>query len=90
MCWKPRDELIITAALPGVTADEVEIVVHEDSLAIVGVRRLPAFLQRARILRMELPHGRFERRVGIPPGRYEITRRDLTDGLLIVVLRRRG
>ena len=95
--WEPpvdvletRDELIITAALPGVTADEVEIVVHEDSLAIVGVRRLPAFLQRARILRMELPHGRFERRVGIPPGRYEITRRDLTDGLLIVVLRRRG
>lgn len=93
--WEPpvdvletRDELIIIAALPGISADEVEIVVHEDSLAIVGIRRLPPFLQRARVLRMELPHGRFERRVGIPMGRYEMTRRDLTDGLLVVILRR--
>lgn len=93
--WEPpvdvlesRDELVIMVALPGVHVDEVEIVVHDDSLAIVGIRRLPAFLQRARILRMELPHGRFERRVAIPPGRYEVTRRDLVDGLLIVALRR--
>ena len=95
--WEPpvdvletRDELIITAALPGISTDEVEIIVHEDSLSIVGIRRLPPFLQRARVLRMELPHGRFERRVGIPSGRYEMTRRDLTDGLLVVILRRLG
>jgi len=83
-----RDELVIMAALPGVRVDEVEIVVHEDSLAIVGIRRPPAFLQRARVHRLELPHGRFERRVAIPPGRYELTRRDLSDGLLVVALRR--
>jgi HSP20 family protein len=93
--WEPpvdvvetQGELVIMAALPGVRVDEVEIVVRDDSLAIVGVRRLPAFLQRARVLRMELPYGRFERRVAIPPGRYELTRRDLADGLLVVVLRR--
>ncbi len=93
--WEPpvdvleaQGELVIMAALPGVHADEVEIVVHDDSLAIVGVRRLPAFLQRVRVLRMELPHGRFERRVAIPPGRYELTRRDLADGLLVVALRK--
>jgi hypothetical protein len=39
---------------------------------------------------MELPHGRFERRVGIPPGHYEVTRRDFSDGLLVVALRRIG
>lgn len=95
--WEPpvdvlesQGELFITVALPGVHADEVEIVAHDDRLAIVGIRRLPAFLQRARVLRMELPHGRFERRVAIPPGRYEITRRDLADGLLVVALRRVG
>jgi HSP20 family molecular chaperone IbpA len=95
--WEPPvdvletpDELVITAALPGVHADQVEIVVREDSIAIVGVRRLPPFLQRARVLRLELPHGRFERRVAIPPGRYELTRRDLADGLLVIALRRRG
>ena len=93
--WEPPvdvlqtpDELVIMAALPGVRADEVEIVVHDDSIAIVGSRHLPSFLQRARVLRMELPHGRFERRVSIPPGRYEMTRRDLTDGLLVLALRR--
>ncbi|HEX2943346.1 MAG TPA: Hsp20 family protein [Rhodopila sp.] len=81
-------EVVIMVALPGVHVDEVEIVVQDDSLAIVGIRRLPAFLQRARVVRMELPHGRFERRVPIPSGRYEITRRDLADGLLVVALRR--
>jgi HSP20 family molecular chaperone IbpA len=95
--WEPpvdvletRDELVIMAALPGVRVDEVEIVLHEDSLAIVGIRRLPVFLQRARVHRLELPHGRFERRVAIPSGRYELTRRDLADGLLVVALRRIG
>jgi HSP20 family protein len=93
--WEPpvdvletEGELVIMAALPGIHVDEVEIVVHDGSLAIVGIRRLPAFLQRARVLRMELPHGRFERRVAIPPGRYELSRRDLADGLLVVALRR--
>ncbi|PPQ26249.1 hypothetical protein CCS01_30490 [Rhodopila globiformis] len=93
--WEPpvdvletRDELIIIAALPGVHASEVEIAMHDGSLAIVGVRRLPACLQRARVHRLELPHGRFERRVPIPPGRYELTRRDLEDGLLMLTLRR--
>jgi HSP20 family molecular chaperone IbpA len=95
--WEPpvdvletADELVITAALPGVHADEVEIVMHDDSIAILGVRRLPAFLHRARVLRMELPHGRFERKIAMPPGRYEVARRAFTDGLLVIGLRRRG
>ena len=95
--WEPpvdvletRDELVIMAALPGVHVDEVEIVIHDSSIAIVGVRKLPAFLGRARVHRMELPHGRFERRVAIPPGQYELTRREIADGLLVVALRRIG
>jgi HSP20 family protein len=93
--WEPpvdvlqtADELVIMAALPGVQSDEVEIAVEDSSLVIVGSRRLPAFLRQARVLRMELPHGRFERRVSIPPGRYDVTRRNLTDGLLVLALRR--
>ena len=83
-------ELVIMAALPGVKVDEVEIVLDGSWLAIVGTRRLPGFVQRARVHRMELPHGRFERRVAIPPGRHEVTRHDLADGLLVVALRRIG
>ncbi len=95
--WEPpvdlletENELVIIAALPGVQAAEVEIVLDGNWLAIVGMRRLPGFIQRARVHRMELPHGRFERRVAIPPGRYETTRHDLADGLLVVALRRLG
>ncbi len=59
-------------------------------LAIVGIRRLPNVPRPARIHRMELPHGRFERRVCLPPGTYEITRRDLDEGCLTIVLRKLG
>lgn len=93
--WEPpvdvldmQGELVIMAALPGVGADDVEIVIGDGTVGIVGVRRLPPFIRRARVLRLELPHGRFERRVAIPPGSYELTRREINDGLLVVALRR--
>lgn len=93
--WEPpvdvletQDELVITVALPGVSTGDVELVIRDDAISVIGIRRLPVFLQRARVVRMELPHGRFERRIGLPAGRYELTRRDLADGLLVVALRK--
>lgn len=93
--WEPpvdlletESELIILAALPGVKAADVDLVVRSAELAIVGVRRLPKFPRPTRIHRIELPHGHFERRVGLPLGRYEVTRRDLADGCLTIVLRK--
>lgn len=83
-------ELVLIAALPGVRPEEVDLVVGDGELAIVGTRRLPSALRGARVHRMELPHGRFERRVPLPPGTYEMTRRDLSDGCLVVVLRKLG
>ena len=95
--WEPpvdlletAGELVLIAALPGVRAEEVDLVVGQGELAIVGTRRLPAALHGARVHRMELPHGRFERRVPLPPGTYELTGRDLSDGCLVVVLRKLG
>jgi hypothetical protein len=35
---------------------------------------LPAELQNARIHRLELPQGRFERRILLPGGRYVVSR----------------
>lgn len=81
-------ELILIAALPGVCAADVELVVSQRELAIVGVRRLPALPGPTRVHRMELPHGRFERRIALPPGSYELVRRDLVDGCLTIVLRK--
>ena len=81
-------EVILIAALPGVRAADVEVVIGGGELAVSGIRRLPAVQGPARIHRMELPHGRFERRVALPPGAYELVRRDLVDGCLTIVLRR--
>ncbi len=93
--WEPpvdlletAGELILVAALPGVQVADVDLVISGGELAIVGTRRLPALPGPTRIHRMELPHGHFERRIALPPGAYELSRRDLVDGCLTVVLRK--
>jgi HSP20 family protein len=67
-------EVLILIALPGVDPDEVEAAIEGDSLVVSGRRVLPAELRNARIHRLELPQGRFERRIALPLGRYTITR----------------
>jgi HSP20 family molecular chaperone IbpA len=93
--WEPPvdlletdNALIIVAALPGVRTADVELVIGAGALAIIGQRRLPPGLGGARVHRMELPYGRFERRVALPPGRFELSGRDLVDGCLTVTLRK--
>ena len=79
--WEPPidvletdEELLILVALPGVDLDEVEVVIDNGVLIISGQRTLPAELRNARIHRLELPQGRFERRLVLPPGRFSVSR----------------
>lgn len=67
-------EILILIALPGVDPNEVEALLENGTLVVSGRRTLPAELRNARILRLELPQGRFERRIRLPAGRYAITR----------------
>jgi HSP20 family protein len=67
-------EVLILIALPGVDPDEVEAMIDKGTLVVSGRRVLPAELRNARILRLELPQGRFERRISLPSGRFTITR----------------
>jgi HSP20 family molecular chaperone IbpA len=80
-CWEPpidvletERELLILVALPGVDPDNVETVIHDGVLIISGHRTLPPELRNARIHRLELPQGHFERRIALPIGRYAISR----------------
>ena len=80
-CWEPPmdaletdREVLILIALPGVDPDDVEAVIDEGVLVVSGRRVLPPELRNARILRMELPQGRFERRIQLPLGRYKVSR----------------
>ncbi|MFN5720773.1 MAG: Hsp20/alpha crystallin family protein [Bradyrhizobium sp.] len=79
--WEPpmdvietEQEILILVALPGVDPDQVEAALDGGTLVISGRRTLPPELRNARILRLELPQGRFERRITLPTGRYTISR----------------
>jgi HSP20 family molecular chaperone IbpA len=67
-------ELLILVALPGVDPNQVETVIKDGILVISGHRTLPPELRSARIHRLELPQGRFERRIALPVGRYAVSR----------------
>lgn len=67
-------DILILIALAGVDPNEVEAVLDNGTLVISGRRTLPAEFRNARILRLGLPKGRFERRIPLPAGRYAVTR----------------
>ena len=79
-------DLRIVVALPGVRAAAVEVSVESGQLVVRGEREPPAIPGRAVIRRMELPHGRFERRIRLPAGHYEFGERGFRDGCLLLVL----
>ena len=95
--WEPpvdiletEREVIVLVALPGVNPDQVEAAVDGTDLVVSGMRVLPAELSSAVIHRLELPQGRFERRLRLPPGRYNGVRRSAADGCLVITLNKTG
>jgi HSP20 family protein len=93
--WEPPVDVVETArevlvlvALPGVNVERVEAAIDGGSLIIAGRRELPAELEEAIIHRLELPQGRFERQVPLPPGRYDRVQRAAIDGCLVIRLQK--
>jgi HSP20 family protein len=82
-------EIHIVAALPGVMAEQMEVAVEHGVLRLAGERTLPCPRTGA-IHRLEIPHGRFERRIELPAGAYEVTRNELVAGCLVLTLRKLG
>ncbi len=80
--------LLVVVALPGVRRGDMEVVVGEGELLVRGTRRWPVSSRPARVHRVELPHGRFERRLPLPPGAYQLDEQEHTDGCLLLTLRR--
>ncbi len=64
--------------------------IENGTLVLSGERTVPAELRTAKIHRMELPQGRFERRIDLPPGRYGEVRRFEVNGCLAVTLAKAG
>ncbi len=82
--------LLVLMALPGVDPERVEAAIDDDCLVVAGVRVLPRELETAVIHRLELPQGRFERRVRLPAGRYSAVGRAMRNGCLVITLEKAG
>ena len=94
-CWEPPvdlyehgNELMLLVALPGVTLQQLEVVLAPSLIIVRGERSLPTNSRRAAIHRLEIPYGRFERRVALPAGEFELFDRRLEHGCLMLTLRR--
>ena len=84
--FETEDALIILVALPGVELDNIQVTLNTGALLVRGERPLPRELQNARILRMEIPYGHFERRIDLPPVPFQISGRHLANGCLMLRL----
>ena len=87
--WEPpidifetEREVLIVVALPGVDPARVEIAVENDALVIRGERRVPVAGKAPMIRRLEIPRGRFERRIDLPAMRLDVVRKEMSQGCL--------
>jgi HSP20 family protein len=97
MAWEPpvdvletERDVLVFMALPGVEPERVEAAIDGSDLVVAGSRVLPAALRTAVIHRLELPQGRFERRVRLPAGRYASVRQAMVNGCLLITLEKAG
>jgi HSP20 family molecular chaperone IbpA len=94
--WEPpvdvyagTEQVLVEVALPGVPAERMEVVLGPGELVIRGERRLPQRPAGTELQRLEIPYGRFERRLALGPGDWDLIGRQLADGCLQLLLARR-
>jgi len=96
--WEPPidiveadDALHVQVALPGVSADAITLVADERSLTVSALRGFAGGegLDGGRIHRVEIPYGRFERRLPLDLSGMELVRKSLADGVLTLTFQRK-
>lgn len=76
--------LLILVALPGVMAQDVEVICEAGRLWVRGMRPPPQQFSMVKIHRLEIPYGRFERQIVLPAGTFELNRTELVHGCLVI------
>jgi HSP20 family molecular chaperone IbpA len=92
--WEPpvdvvesEDAVTVYVALPGVPAAAIVAGFDPGGITVSGIRALPAG-RAARIHRIEIPYGRFQRRIALPMHALEPAAQQLVDGCLVLTFRK--
>lgn len=95
--WEPpvdvletAGQIAVTVALPGVRAEHVEVEAGDGVITVRARRAAPIGAETRAIRHLEIPYGRFERRIALPPGLYELVSSEFIDGCLYIALAKRG
>jgi HSP20 family molecular chaperone IbpA len=98
--WEPpvdvmenADAIQVQVALPGVKADSVTVTLEPQAITISARRPFPlessAERTETHIHALEIPYGRFQRRIGLPADSLVLTGRQLQDGCLTLIFSRK-
>jgi len=95
--WEPpidvfetEKQLRIIVALPGVAPEAVQVQTEGGTLTVSGRRPLPSSEGNAKIVRLEIPYGSFERRVALQLERLRLSERELKNGCLVLTFVKLG
>lgn len=64
--WAGADGAIVTAEVPGVNPDQIDVTVHQDTVTLHGKRDPEVIDENAIVHRQERQHGAFTRTVMLP------------------------
>jgi HSP20 family molecular chaperone IbpA len=98
--WEPPVDIVedgealrVHIALPGVPADSVTIGVEPGGITVSAIRPFPCREAGTHIHRIEIPYGRYERRITLPLadpyGGLRLAEKTLNDGVLTLIFRRK-
>lgn len=82
-------ELRVHVALPGVPPDSISVGLEPGGIGVSALRAFPGRGEGTRIHRIEIPYGRFERRIGLGTDDFVLASKALADGVLTLVFRRK-
>jgi len=64
--WSGEDEMLVSAELPGIKADDIDLNITADSLVLSGERKPETLDEDARYHRQERNFGKFNRSIQLP------------------------
>jgi HSP20 family protein len=97
--WEPpidvvesSEALFVHVALPGVSSDAIVVGLEPGAVTVSAVRGFPVTARGARLHRVEIPYGRFFRRIPLPAHSPEVAfepaGRSYIDGCLTLAFRK--